>query len=394
MRSLMTDPALLFLFSIRLLLKARFTLVLLIMAVAFGVGFQIPNAANLEGYSRELLNQGMKRAFGHVTITSTNREWTDTVGTIKRLESIPCIERVATRLIQGAVVLREGGAMPARLVGVDLGREKRATNLCARIARGACIEHEDTDILVGWEAAKLARLEPGQSIVVAVASQDGQSIRKVGFRIAGILQGGGAFQEDRDLIAARRAIIDSLEDFDQLTSILVFGRDAERAGEYRDEIKRTFPELTVKSWMDSSGFVAQAIDGNRTLSYVSQLMVMFAVLVPVLALSYIHVTSERRQIGALRAVGMTRTDVLCIYLLKTVIIAIVGALMGALLGYLVCLYFRFHPIFDSNGFVVLPTLSSKVVLSSMGTVALTTVLAGTWPAMRAAMTSPIEELTS
>jgi ABC-type lipoprotein release transport system permease subunit len=390
----MTEPALYFLFAFRLLLKARFTLILLVAAVAFGVGFQIPNAANLEGYSRELLNQGMKRALGHVTVTSRLQEWVGTADVITKLEGLPCVKNVATRLIQGAVVLRKGGAMPVRLVGIDIAREKRATNLCARIARGACIVNEDSDVLVGWEAATLAHLEPGQRIEVAVATQDGQSIRKLSLKVVGILHGGGAFQEDRDLIAARLAVLDPLEDVDQLTSILVFGSDAERAKEYRDEIQRIFPKLSVKSWSDGAGFVAQAISGNQTLSYVSQWMVTFAVLVPVLALSYIHVTSERRQIGALRAIGMTRIDILSIYLLKTVVIAMIGATIGAGLGYLVCLYFQHYPIFKSGGFIVVPDLSWKVVLSSMGTVALTTIIAGIWPAMRAALTSPIEELSS
>lgn len=390
----MSDPALLLLFSFRLLLKARFTLVLLVAAVAFGVGFQIPNDANLEGYSRELLAQGMKRATGHVTVTRANGEWPDVEATLRRLESLPCVRHTTTRLFQGAVVLRERAAMPVRLVAVDVEREKRATNLCSRLTQGACIENKSADVLVGWEAAKVGGLSPGDLIEVVVASTDAKSIRKRSLRVAGILQGGGAFQEDRDLIASREAVLDPLDDLGQVASILVYGPNAEQANEYREVIRRALPDHDVKSWQDSSGFVAQAIEGNRTLAFVSRLMVMCAVLVPVLALSYIHVTSERRQIGTMRAVGMTRADILCIYLLKTVIIAALGAVIGAGLGCLVCRYFQYRPIFNSGGFVVLPYLSGKVIWSSMGSVALTTVLAGTWPAMRASRTSPIQELNA
>src|SRR5512145_527427 len=310
----MSDPRLLLLFAFRLLLKAKFTLALLVLAVAFGVGFQIPNNANLAGYSRELLTQGMRRATGHVTVTSPNVEWDDVEATILAIESLPCVTHVATRLVQAAVVLRVGAPMPVRLVGVELERERRATDVCGRLARGACIEHPQGEVLVGWEAAQVAHLSPGESIEVAVSTPDGRSIRKITLRIAGILKGGGAFQEDRDLIAAREAVLDDLDDVGQVTSLLVYGRDAEQADAYRDEVRRVVKSLTVKSWKDSAGFVAQAIEGNRTLALVSELMVMVAVLVPVLALSYIHVSSERKQVAVLRAVGMTRLDVLWIYL--------------------------------------------------------------------------------
>ena len=90
-------------------------------AVAFGVGFQIPNSANLAGYSRELLSQGMQRATGHVTITSPTVDWPEDVEqTIAKLEALQCVEHVATRLIQGAVVLRQDVSIPARHPGIRL----------------------------------------------------------------------------------------------------------------------------------------------------------------------------------------------------------------------------------------------------------------------------------
>jgi lipoprotein-releasing system permease protein len=390
----MSDPALLLLFAVRLLMKARFTLVLLVLAVAFGVGFQIPNNANLAGYSRELLAQGMRRATGHVTVTSPSADWDDAGSVVAKLEALPCVKHVATRLVQAAVVLREGAPMPVRFVGVDLEREKRATDLCARVAKGACIRVPAEEVLVGSEAAQVAHLEAGQPINLAVAAADGKTMRKLSLRIAGILRGGGAFQEDRDLIAAREALLDPLDDLGQVSSILVYGKDAEQSDAYRDAIRTALPDLTVRSWRDASGFVAHAIEGNQTIAVVSQMMVMIAVLVPVLALSYIHVNSERKQVGVLRAIGMTRVDILLIYLLKTVIIALLGSFAGAALGLLVCHYFQAHPVFNSGGFLVLPYLSSKAVLSSMSSVALTTVLAGLWPALRAASMSPIEELAA
>jgi putative ABC transport system permease protein len=390
----MSHAALLLLFAIRLLLKSKFTFVLLTAAVAFGVGFQIPNAANLAGYSRELLNQGMKRATGHVTVTGKDGVLQDADVVIPKIEALPSVRHTAPRLIQAALLRGRGQRIPVRLVGIELERERRATSLCERVASGGCITRPSSEVLVGSEAAKKAELRAGDAVEIAVATPDASGVVKLPMNVAGILRGGGAFQEDNDVIAVRGAVVDPLADDGAITALLVYGDSAEQADQYRDDVRRILPSLDVKSWRDSAGFVNQAIEGNRKLTWVSLLMVTCAVLVPVLALSYIHVTAERRQIGTLRAVGMTRLDILAIYLLKSAIVTLVGTSVGVGLGMLLCWYFQLHPLFNSDGFVVRPSVSVAVVASSIASVGLTTIIAGLWPAMRAAMTSPIEELTS
>src|SRR5262245_42683077 len=43
---------------------------LLVLAVAAGVGFQVPNTANIDGYTAELKDKGLARDTGHVLISS------------------------------------------------------------------------------------------------------------------------------------------------------------------------------------------------------------------------------------------------------------------------------------------------------------------------------------
>ena len=47
------------------LLRSRLSLAFLLLAVTAGVAFQIPNAANINGYTEELLRQGVSRSTGH-----------------------------------------------------------------------------------------------------------------------------------------------------------------------------------------------------------------------------------------------------------------------------------------------------------------------------------------
>jgi len=50
------------------LFQSRLTMALLIAAVAAGVGFQIPNAANSLGYQAELIEEGVAAGWGDVRV--------------------------------------------------------------------------------------------------------------------------------------------------------------------------------------------------------------------------------------------------------------------------------------------------------------------------------------
>jgi ABC-type lipoprotein release transport system permease subunit len=46
----------------------RLSLLLLLLAVAIGVGFQIPNRANLAGFRDEIMRQEVSSGLGHVRV--------------------------------------------------------------------------------------------------------------------------------------------------------------------------------------------------------------------------------------------------------------------------------------------------------------------------------------
>src|SRR5438045_2801972 len=60
--------ALLFFLAGRGLLRSRLTTALLFAAVAAGVGFQVPNTANMLGYERALLDEGVTYGNGEVRL--------------------------------------------------------------------------------------------------------------------------------------------------------------------------------------------------------------------------------------------------------------------------------------------------------------------------------------
>src|SRR5947207_14805552 len=84
------------------------TAAVLVAAVAVGVGFQVPNTANILGYEAEMLEQGVKSGFGDVRVyPRQGRRIDEAATTLDRLRSTPGVRAVAAVLLLPAVVGRD-----------------------------------------------------------------------------------------------------------------------------------------------------------------------------------------------------------------------------------------------------------------------------------------------
>jgi putative ABC transport system permease protein len=117
-----------------------------------------------------------------------------------------------------------------------------------------------------------------------------------------------------------------------------------------------------------------------SMAYAQQLVVGVVALLGVVSALYISVLQRKRDLGLLRAVGATRTQVLRSVLAEAILMGIVGAAVGFFIGLVLEWYALNIMIYDESGFLFpmrVPWLEAGAV--SLGSVALATV-AGLWPA--------------
>jgi putative ABC transport system permease protein len=107
----------------------------------------------------------------------------------------------------------------------------------------------------------------------------------------------------------------------------------------------------------------------------------------VMNIMLVAVTERTREIGVRKALGATGTDIRRQFLVESAIITIVSGAIGLSVGVGTCLLMRLITLPD---FVPHPVISPIAVLSSLATLTVITLFAGTYPALRAANLSPIE----
>ncbi len=107
--------------------------------------------------------------------------------------------------------------------------------------------------------------------------------------------------------------------------------------------------------------------------------------VGVIAIMMISVTERTREIGVRKALGATRFTILLQFLIEAVTLTGIGAMIGLGLGWLIALAIR-------SGTSIQASIPAWAVLAAIGASALTGVLFGMIPALRASRLDPVDAL--
>ena len=306
------------------------------------------------------------------------------------------VRGVTARDAHAGVLFRKEDYRAVRAVGIDPAVEDRVAGFCKRVARGRCFDTaRPRQAVAGSRLAEVLGLRVGDRLKLVMPYEDLGEIKfaRESLKLAGVLEGGGSFRADYDLFIPIRDMYRIMGWDDEATRVSIFVDRRQRAEAHAPRVRALLPPKTsLKTFWESEQFVANAVAGNRALFSISMMMVIFAVGIPVLALLYIRVLQDRRQIATLSAIGFTRASLFTVYLIKAALVGGAGAALGVGAGLGLCSYFDAYPIFQYHGFEVRPAVDATVVLVPAGVLLLVTVLAGIAPAIKAARANPSLEL--
>jgi ABC-type lipoprotein release transport system permease subunit len=158
----------------------------------------------------------------------------------------------------------------------------------------------------------------------------------------------------------------------------------------------TGQKLDVTTWEDELGQFKQFIFALKALTSLLILLLMVVVIIGILNTLAIAIRERTREIGTLRAIGMQRRKVLWLFVLETGLLGLAGCAAGALLAALAAAGLNAARITVPEGiqlFLMQEHLTFRLAAGSIaGSVillALITVLASVFPAVRAARLKPV-----
>lgn len=379
----------------RSLFSSRLTVVLLTIAIAAGAGMQIANSANLDAFHSVLLEEGLTRGAGDIRVEPRETpRFTNGDDIARQIAALPGVRSTVPILVYpGAIGVR------GRFLGAPVYAIGTTPAPPYQISRGGPLQPGDRDgMLVGASLARRLRVAPGDQlelrIILGAAGMaiDEDNMGRFTMTVRGIVSGSaGAY---RFVFVDRGFLTTESGEPTAASAIVVHLDDHEAARGIAAEINERVPAADAIGWREDDLYLKNYLTANETISSVSYVMVIAAVSVPMWALLYIHVLKRRREIGILAALGFGRAEVFAIYLLQALVVVAIGCAIGALLGLGLIAYFRANPLFAWETLVVRPVITVATFVGPALVITVTALIAGTYPAWRAARTDPARVLRS
>ena len=110
----------------------------------------------------------------------------------------------------------------------------------------------------------------------------------------------------------------------------------------------------------------------------------------ILIIVYINVLNRKKEIGILKAIGITPRSVVFSYALLSIFYVSLGIIGGLILYFLLMFYFTISPVTFYETIQIIPEIQVSLIIQSIFTMLIMSVIAGILPAWRVSKESILE----
>jgi lipoprotein-releasing system permease protein len=310
---------------------------------------------------------------------------------VRALHGVPEVEAAAPSLAGMALLEFGGKTKSVDLRGIELAAQDAVTPIHQYVQEGHLSELETSSdaIVLGAGIAKDLGLHVGDT--AHASSPDGKTLD---LKVAALFEVGvPPVDKTRGYVRLRtaQALLGRPDTIDRIEIRLADPEDALRVS---DRLERIFG-YDCESWKESNAnFLAIFKMQDMVVGFVIGAILLVGGF-GILAIQIMIVLQKQRDIAILRSVGLRRGDILRIFLLQGVIIALVGGLMGDALGK-VALHFIAQLPVKAEGLVKADTflVHEETAIYVWGALfaLLVGVVASLIPAFRGSRVEPVEVL--
>jgi ABC-type lipoprotein release transport system permease subunit len=372
--------------ALRGLVARKLSLTLLVIAVAIGVGFQIPNTANLAGSSASLREEWLAWGAGDFRVEPRGRaRFADGDEVAARVErAVTGARAVPVIVLAGAVARSRSRFVGVPLVGVDFATAR------VRVVAGRSLAPGEPGIVLGSAVARRLGATVGDEVELRIVlDSGGGDSGGDGGAYTAIVQGiAGNAAAHESVFVDRTFLAGELQEPGAASAIFVYLPDHEAAPAAAHASETAIPQIRAIDWKTDDPFLPTILHANTVIDRISLAMVIAAIAVPLLALSYISTLLQRRDHAVLRALGFMRRDIFAIQLVQSSAVGCVGSAIGALIGGVAIAVFDRYPIFTWETLVVRPLSTGATFAVPFAVGLVTALLAGVVAAWHAARTDP------
>ncbi len=310
------------------------------------------------------------------------------------LESVllgyPHVESVAASVGGQAFLVRGVRQFGVTVRGAEPQKQEGISKLTRDMVAGRWLDIGANDIVLGEKLVEDTGVKLGETVTLVSSEQVTAT-----FRVAGIFNTGQNLLDRSTVFVNLRAAQGLFATGTDANSIGLKLDDAWQANRVSMLIEDSLG-LRADSWMvDQAQFVNAfaAQDGTRIMISVFSLLASAFGIASVLVVS---VFQRSRQIGILKSMGATDSQILRLFTLQGLFVSVLGAVSGALIAWgLLTFLTQFKQVAPSGrSDQLFPVVLDPVIFAQAMFAAVTaTMIASYLPARRAARTNPVEVIS-
>ena len=248
---------------------------------------------------------------------------------IEDIRALDAAASVEERIRFGALL---GSVDAADALGLGLDFARTEIPFLDRLVEG---DPAEPGIFIGYGLAERTGTRPGDELMIAARTSEG-GLNAVRLPVAGIFRYNIGMYDNKLFYLA-------LEDARRLlripdgttTEIYVFARDLAAAGSLEEEVGTLLDEYTVvQGYRSQLGAMADFFDVSTALYMIIEALIIFLASFVVINTMMMTVFERIREIGTLKAIGMTDRQLFFNFTLEGAIIGFIGGTAGVLVGYI------------------------------------------------------------
>jgi len=308
------------------------------------------------------------------------------------------LQRIRFRVLLGTGT----DSTPALGVAIQPEAEKDGT-VAQSIIAGRFIDDQPGYALVGKQVAEDLKLEVG-SVVTIVSNTPTGALNADDVEIKGIFYTGFPQYDSGTIIVSMQEAQRLLRLKGKVTELDVTVNEASRTDQVAEVIRQKLgnDSFEVKTWRELGEALWQLLDARRKIFNFISIIVLAIAALGMANTMLMSVFERTREIGTLMALGSTRSEILTLFLLESLLLGVAGGLIGALVGGSVVNYFATVGISFGEGVSSLTSVpvgqkifarfSLTEVARLFGFVQLLSMLAAFYPAWLASRQEPVAAL--
>ena len=294
--------------------------------------------------------------------------------------------KAASPVLSGAAfALRGQTDKSVAILGIDPSAYNKIIPLKDYIKQGQMRLNSD-EAMIGQRLADDLGVRVGDSISLLTASN-----RSISVRITAIFEFGIKDLDRRWVYLSLRSAQNLLDLQGQITGIDLQVYTLFNAEIIAQQLQQQYP-IKAESWMSSNQQLMTALKSQTASTTLIRFFVLISVAFGIASVLAIAVVQKQKEIGILRAMGLSQRSVLVVFLIQGGLLGFLGSVLGSLGGIGLGKFFGLVARSATGEPLFQLALTQELFISTMFVATLTGLISAAMPAYRAAKLDPVQAI--